>query len=77
MRATSIEYVERLEDEIAEMITAKDDVDELRHDYRLLHKRGGITDALYRDRIKRLDRIAVALSTGKANTGVLRNGGAA
>jgi len=75
MNALSVEYVERLEDEIAAQLTAIDDVDEIRHLLRLIHRSGGMTNALYRDSTRRLDRIATALQTGKHNTATLRNGG--
>lgn len=77
MMPVSVEYAERLEDDIAESITAIDDLDEIRHLLRLVHKYGGMTDALYRDSRARLDRIATALETGKRNTAALRNGGRA
>lgn len=75
MNGVSTEYIEAREDEIARMLTAGDDVDELRHVLRLMRKRGLITPALYDECKERLDRIAGALLQGKHNTATLRNGG--
>lgn len=77
MQPVSIEYAERLEDEIAEMLSGKDDVEVIRRDYLLLLEGKAITSALYRERVKCLDRIGRGLDNGKRNTAALRNGGRA
>lgn len=75
MPAVSVEYIEAREDEIARMLTAIDDLDEVRHVLRYLHKKQMMKDQLYRELRHRLDRIADALATGKHNTAQLRNTG--
>lgn len=75
MAAISVEYVEAREDEIAAMLTAGDDVDEVRHLLRQMYKRQMISQPLYRETLGRLDRIAAAILTGKRNTATLRNRG--
>ncbi len=71
----STEWLETLEDEIAQMLTARDHVDSLRRLGELLHRRHMISTAYYRDMRDSCDFIAAALLTAKHNTARLRNGG--
>lgn len=75
MNAVSVEYIEAREDEIAEMLNAIEDVDEIRHTFRLMNDNNMLMPGLYKDLRERLGRIESALATGKRNTGTLRNGG--
>jgi hypothetical protein len=69
----STEWIEDREDEIAEFLIARDQVDSLRRLLDLLHQRQMITDGYYQDARDSLDYIAAALLTGKRNTALLRN----
>jgi hypothetical protein len=69
----STEWIEDREDEIAEFLIARDQVDSLRRLLDLLHQRQMITNAYYQDARDSLDYIAAALLTGKRNTALLRN----
>ena len=70
----SSEWVQEREDEIARLISAKDEhLDNLRQLADLLRKRRFVTDAYYRDLRDSLDYIAGALLIGKRNTAALRN----
>lgn len=71
----SSEWLEEREDEIAQMLTARDHVERLRWLGELLRRRNLITSAYYRDLRDSLDYIAAALLIGKHNTARLRNGG--
>lgn len=71
----STEWIETLEDEIAQMLTARDHVDRLYTLADLLRRRNIVTDAYYRDMRDSLDYIAAALLTGRRNTARLRNTG--
>lgn len=73
-QGVSIEWIEAKEDEIARMLTAIDDVEEVRHILRLLYKRGGMTQPVYEHTVAALTRISSALQSGKSNTAALRNG---
>lgn len=70
----SSEWVQEREDEIARLISAKDEhLDHLRQLAELLHRRQFVTDSYYRDLRDSLDCIAGALLIGKRNTAQLRN----
>jgi hypothetical protein len=69
----STEWIEDKEDEIAEFLIAREQVDSLRRLLDLLHQRQMITDAYYQDTRDSPDYIAAALLTGKRNTALLRN----
>lgn len=71
----STEALETLEDEIAQMLTARDQVEQIRRLGELLRRRNLITAAYYRDLRDSCDYIAAALLTAKHNTARLRNGG--
>lgn len=73
-QGTSLEWIELKEDEIAQMITAREQVDQLRRLLEMLQMRGALSPALYNDSKDSLDHIAGALLIGKRNTGILRNG---
>jgi hypothetical protein len=70
---TSSEWIAAREDEIAQLITAREHVDSIRRLLELLHRRRMISDAYYEDARDSLDYIAAALLTGKKNTALLRN----
>lgn len=72
-QGVSLEWIEQKEDEIARMITAAEQVDELRIVARLLLERGFVTQAHYNRLRAALDGIATALQMGKHNTSTLRN----
>jgi hypothetical protein len=71
----STEWIETLEDEIAQMLTARDNVERVRALGELLRRLNLISTAYYRDLRDSLDYIAAALLAGKRNTARLRNGG--
>lgn len=62
----STEWIETLEDEIAQMLTARDHVDRLRTLADLLRRRNIVTDAYYRDMRDSLDYIASRCIRGAA-----------
>lgn len=71
---TSSEWVQDREDEIAQLISAKDEhLDQLRQLTELLRQRRFVSEAYYRDVRDSLDYIAAALLVGKRNTALLRN----
>lgn len=70
---TSSEWIAAREDEIAQLITAREHVDIIRRLFELLHRRRMISDAYYEDARDSLDYIEAALLTGKKNTALLRN----
>lgn len=71
---TSSEWVQDREDELAQLICAKDEhLDQLRSLTDLLHQRRFVSEAYYRDVRDSLDFIAAALLIGKRNTALLRN----
>lgn len=70
----SSEWVQEREDEIARLISAKDEhLDQLRQLADLLRRRQFVTESYYRDLRDSLDYIAGALLVGKRNTATLRN----
>ncbi len=70
----SSEWVQDREDEIAQLISAKDEhLDQLRQLTDLLRSRRFVSESYYRDVRDSLDYIAAALLVGKRNTATLRN----
>lgn len=70
----SSEWVQDREDELARLISAKDEhLDQLRQLADLLRRRQFVTESYYRDLRDSLDYIAGALLVGKRNTATLRN----
>ncbi len=69
----SSEWVEDRENETAQFLIARDQVDALRELVDLLHRRQMLTDAYHQDARDALDYISAALLIGKKNTALLRN----
>lgn len=68
----STEYLEHLEDDTAQIITAQEHVRNMRRMVEVLHERQHITWIYALDAYDSLDHIAAALLTGKRNTTQLR-----
>ncbi len=69
----SDEYLEMLEDDIAEMITASEGVDKLRSLAAMLHQRQQITTPYYHDLRDTLDQLSGAVLKGKRRIAAQRN----
>lgn len=70
----SSEWIADLEDDIARILTARDQVEQWRQLGELLRRRDLITPAYYSDLRDSLDSVTAALLIGKKNTARLRNG---
>lgn len=68
----SSDHLNRLEDDIAVFLTARDHLDRLQQLIDLLKQRRHITPAYHADARDSLDHIAHALLLGKHNTAALR-----
>jgi hypothetical protein len=70
----SDEWMEMLEDEIASMITAREDLQDFHGLILLLYQKDAIARTVLQVYMRKLDGIEEALKIGKRNTAALRNG---
>ena len=72
---TSVKFIQQCEDDMAVLLTARDQLETLQLIAVLLHKNGRITQSTYHDIRDGCDYIVRALAIARRNTGRLRREG--